>query len=60
MSEPAVPLILKELQARPDHWFTALRAITGENPVPDEHRGDLRAMADDWLRWGVDAGYLKA
>jgi hypothetical protein len=60
MSDKVVPLILKELRSRPDHWFTALRAITGENPVPEEHRGDLRAMAADWLRWGVDAGYLKA
>ena len=30
----AVPLILAELRCETDHWFWALEAITGENPVP--------------------------
>lgn len=29
----AVPLLLRELEREPDHWFWALAAITGENPV---------------------------
>lgn len=53
----AVPLLLAELEREPDHWFWALRAITGENPVLPEHRGKLRLMADDWLAWGKQ--YLK-
>jgi hypothetical protein len=52
LGKPVVPLILRELECQPDHWFAALRAITGENPVPAECRGDVRAMADAWLRWG--------
>ena len=40
MGEPAIGLILAELETRPDHWFEALRALTGEDPVPPEARGD--------------------
>lgn len=55
---PAViPLLLRELEQRPDHWFWALKAITGEDPVKPEHRGRLRQMAEDWLRWGREHGY---
>ena len=52
MGGPVVPLILAELKIRPDFWFAALREITGEDPVPPEARGDVRAMADAWLEWG--------
>jgi hypothetical protein len=44
-----VPLLLRELEREPDHWFWALRAITGEDPVPEEARGRLREMAAAWL-----------
>jgi hypothetical protein len=52
MGEPAIRLILAELETRPDHWFEALRAMTGEDPVPPEARGDVGAMARAWLEWG--------
>src|SRR2546429_6566575 len=57
-AEAAVPLILNELQRRPDFWFAALEAITEENPVPAEHLGDVRAMAQDWIEWGRRRGYV--
>jgi hypothetical protein len=57
MGEPAVPLILAELEARPDFWFEALRRITGADPVPPEARGDVRAMAEAWLEWGHSHGH---
>lgn len=54
---PAViPLILRELQARPDHWFWALHAITGEDPAPPEANFDSAVLA--WLEWGRARGYL--
>jgi hypothetical protein len=56
MGEPAIPLILAELEARPDFWFEALRALTGENPVPIESRGNVNAMASAWLEWGHSHG----
>ena len=29
----------------------ALEKITGENPVPSEHRGYVAEMRQDWLNW---------
>jgi hypothetical protein len=52
MGRVAIPLILRELEREPDHWFIALETITGENPVPNDHRGIVGLMAEDWLRWG--------
>ena len=40
MGPPALPLIFRELERRPSHWFWALRAITGEDPVRPEGAGD--------------------
>ncbi len=56
MGWAAVPLILRELSEAPDYWFAALREITGENPVPGEHRGNLEFMANDWLLWARRQG----
>jgi len=57
MGTPALRLILRELSGQLDHWFWALRAISGEDPVPESHRGKLRLMAADWLEWGRRNGY---
>lgn len=58
IGESVVPLILKELRTNPDHWFVALHAITGANPVPNESRGRLKEMADAWVNWGKEHGYI--
>jgi hypothetical protein len=65
MGAPAVPLILSQLRreleySEPDHWFTALWAITGENPVPLASRGNLAKMAEAWLDWGAAKGFVSA
>ncbi len=60
MGHEAVPLLLEELQKAPDHWFWALVAITGEDPVPPEHKGKLSEMTKAWLQWGRDEGYLES
>lgn len=57
MGIDVVPLLLRELDREPDHWFRALSALTGADPVPTESRGKLREMADAWLGWGRAAGY---
>jgi hypothetical protein len=57
MGEKVIPLLLKELKRQPGHWFWALSAITGVNPVKSENRGRIRRMAQDWLEWGHDHGY---
>lgn len=52
-----VPALLRELEYEPDHWFWALKAITGVDPVPPESRGKVQAMAQAWVRWGREQGY---
>lgn len=54
----AVPFILSELQNEPGHWFWALAAITGENPVEPDDAGDVQAMREAWLEWGMRQGHL--
>jgi len=54
-----VPLILKELQNKTDHWFWALEAITGENPVSKEAAGDMAASATAWIEWGRENGFVE-
>ena len=58
MGPDVVPLILHELQKKPGHWFWALRAITGEDPVEPEQRGKIREMTAAWVRWGKERGYI--
>lgn len=59
MGPAAVPLILAELEREPDHWFWALEAITGENPVRDEDAGNMQASSEAWLHWGRKNGLMK-
>jgi hypothetical protein len=53
-----VPLLLEDLERQPTHWFWALKAITGEDPVAREDAGAIRKMADAWLEWGRQRGYV--
>jgi hypothetical protein len=57
MGLDAVPLLLRELATSPDRWFWALRAITEEDPVPVQDRGNSEAMTRAWLEWGKERGY---
>ena len=57
MGACVVPLILRELEMRPNHWFWALKAITGCDPVAPSERGRLKNMAEAWLRWAKQEGY---
>jgi hypothetical protein len=59
MGYSAVPLILQELKEEPDHWFWALSAITGEDPVPSDQKEDLEAMSEAWLTWGEERGFIR-
>ncbi len=58
MGGEAVPLLLEELKRQPDHWFWALKAITGEDPVSEAIRGNVDAMREAWLAWGREHGNL--
>ena len=52
LGNQAVPLLLDELRREPDHWFVALQAITGTNPIPQSASGDVEKMTQAWLAWG--------
>ena len=52
-----IPLILKDLEQNGGHWFWALQALTGENPVAKEDAGKARKMTKSWLDWGKQKGY---
>jgi hypothetical protein len=58
MGLPVVPLILEELQREPDQWFWALEAITEQDPVPPEAAGKVQRMAQAWIEWGQQQGYI--
>ncbi len=58
MGKPAIPLLLNELQHRPDYWFWALRAITEEDVSQSSDTFDGAVQA--WLRWGKEQGYIHA
>lgn len=58
MGWPGVPLILGEMRREPGQWFWALEAITEENPVPAEALGNVRAMTQAWIDWGIRQGLL--
>jgi hypothetical protein len=49
LGQPVVPLILRELQREPYHWFWALSAITGEDLAADE--GSIERATAIWLEW---------
>lgn len=57
LGHDAVPLLLRELALRPDHWFWALKVISNVDPVPPSDRGNVRKMTEAWLRWGREQGY---
>ena len=59
MGPPAIPLILRELDREVDHWFSALHALTGADPVPESGMGNLSAMAEAWLNWGRGEGHIQ-
>ena len=58
MGEKAVPLILSDLKKEPNHWFWALQAITGYDPVKSGQKGQIKKMASAWVDWGTENGYI--
>jgi hypothetical protein len=58
MGPAVLPHLFRELEKQPDHWFWALKMITGADPVPDASRGNVPAMTAAWLHWAREHGYL--
>lgn len=49
MGEKALPFIFRDMQSTDNHWFWALTAITGHDPVAPADRGNITAMRQAWL-----------
>jgi hypothetical protein len=50
-----VPFLLRDMEANHSHWFGALRAITGANPLSASVGGNVPKMVGAWLRWAKDS-----
>jgi len=57
MGEKALPFIFLEMQKEPNHWFLALKSITGVDPVLPVDRGNIAKMTETWIKWGKDNNY---
>ena len=56
LGRSALPLIFRELQQTPEHWYWALEAITREDPAPNA--ATMQDLRDAWLAWGRAHEYL--
>ena len=57
---PAIlPYLFRELEANGGSgWYAALRALTGESPVPADSELTSQQVKAIWLDWGRKHGYL--
>lgn len=58
MGPDALPFLLEELRENSGHWFWALKAISGVDPVAPRDRGSVSRMKKAWLDWGLAKGLL--
>ena len=56
LGDAVVPLLLKDLEAKPSLLVWALPEITGENPVSEDEGGNIRKMTDAWIKWARAKG----
>ncbi len=57
IGKPVLPFIFEDMQENGGWWYPALRAITGDNPVPKDARGNRTLNDEAWLRWAREHGY---
>jgi hypothetical protein len=58
LGSAALPFLFRDLEQTGDgHLSKALTALTGAQPVPAEDRGNIRKIAEAWLRWARGNGY---
>ena len=54
----ALPFLFRDLEQTGDgHLSKAMAAITGAHPVPADERGQVRKIAETWLRWARENGH---
>ncbi|SRR6266404_188895 len=60
MGEKVLPIIFRELETTTSDWFWALRAIARDRApvISAEDRGRVRRIAEIWMEWGRQNGYV--
>jgi hypothetical protein len=58
LGESIVPFMLNDLIENKTHWFKALSALTGVNPIQPQNAGNINEMIRDWARWGKQNGMI--
>lgn len=62
MGAPILPLVLEKL-SDPDVrplWFPLLKDLAGgQDPVPEQFRGQIAEMARHWLAWGRRNNFIE-
>jgi len=51
LGQKVIPFIIDDLKATDNHWFYALEALTGQNPIKENHKGIVPLMKNDWIEW---------
>jgi len=52
MGDKVLPLILREMNERPGHWFWALHNLVPNGQDPAEGVETTKEARDAWLKWG--------
>lgn len=53
-----IPTLLEDLNNLGGDWCPALRMITGQSPIKEEHIGKVDKMNQDWLEWAKNQNIL--
>jgi len=54
LGSDVISLLIEDLEAEEVDWFCALVSLTGIDPTPIEHRGNIPAMRNDWINWAAN------
>lgn len=54
LGQEVLPLIIDDLKISDSHWFYALEALTGCNPIKENHKGIIPLMKNDWIEWAKE------
>ena len=56
IGKKALPLVYRHLRDQPSMLVVAGIEISGENPTPEQARGDIKKIVAAWLRWAERTG----
>lgn len=54
LGQEVLPFIIDDLKHNDSHWFYALEALTGQNPIKENHKGVVPLMKEDWIEWAKE------